>query len=237
MKNIETHHKIRRFGKFLFRFTVYICFVSLCFILIFNFQIYPFAASLAKSSSQRKIVNIVNSAAYSALAKGGYSYNDFIMLNYDRSGTVSSLQTNISNINKAGIEIAAAVFSELENDDLMFVSIPIGSLLGGELLSGKGPGVNIKMLLSEGFRYHIDSSLEEKGINQTIHSINIVFNITTEILLPKKTVAFETLLSFPVAQTIIVGEVPEAYTKINRLTDDVTEQELDDLYDFGADKS
>jgi hypothetical protein len=40
--------------------------------------------------------------------------------------------------------------------------------------------------------------------------------------------------TYCVAETLIVGEVPDALTQINRLTEEISEEEIDDVNDFGA---
>ena len=115
----------------------------------------------------------------------------------------------------------------------MTVAIPIASLIGINFFPSR-PTINVNLRLSESINAYFLSNFEEQGINQTRHSI--LFHLTLEVLVlvPSHTKRITVSREFPFAETVIVGDVPDAYTKISRLTDDITETEIDDIYDFGA---
>ena len=53
-------------------------------------------------------------------------------------------------------------------------------------------------------------------------------------LLPGAVRTFAVPTDVCVAETVIVGKVPEAYTRIDRFSSDVSEAEIDDIADYGA---
>ena len=90
-------------------------------------------------------------------------------------------------------------------------------------------GIGIKVL-----DLKIESEFKESGINQTIHRLYLDFYIEVYVSFPLKIEVIPIKLKYLLSETIIVGEVPEQYTKINRFFDDITESEIDDIYDFGG---
>jgi hypothetical protein len=114
------------------------------------------------------------------------------------------------------------------------VSLPIGNLLGGEAFSGRGPEIPIRILLAPGARAHMESDFRTEGINQTLYRVLFSVTVDLTILTPSRPIETRVTQTYCVSETLIVGEVPDALTQINRLTQDVSEEEIDDVNDFGA---
>ena len=74
----------------------------------------------------------------------------------------------------------------------------------------------------------------ERGINQTLFEMYITFEVTVTLSMPLRSVEVPISTRYLLAETVIVGDVPEAFTDINRTFDDITESEIDDINDFGA---
>ncbi|NLK38790.1 MAG: sporulation protein YunB [Clostridiales bacterium] len=233
MKRIKKT-RFSSFRKRLINFLVYLGFVAVSLLLILNFQIFPYAAAAAEAVAVNSINEIINNAIYEQLASDNLSYSDFVKLSYDVNGKVSSIETNIGQLTNARVSLLKSVLVKLQDNDIMSVEIPLGTILGGELFSGRGPMINIKLLLAQGLQCTVDNQFLEAGINQTLHRMMLNITIKIKLMVPteKKTVTLSN--AYCIAETIIVGDVPEAYTKINRLLDDIDETTIDDLYDFGA---
>jgi sporulation protein YunB len=107
-------------------------------------------------------------------------------------------------------EIARAADSETLN-----ISIPLGSLLGSNLLMGRGPAipVQVKMLTSSFVRFEND--LIATGINQSRHVIKLIANVDIDIMIPLSTVSTTVETDILIAETVIVGRVPETYLNYN----------------------
>lgn len=228
---------LRKFRKRLLHFLVYLGFVAVSLLLILNFQIFPYAASVAEAAAVNAVNEIINNAVYDQLASDDLSYSDFVKLTYDANGKVASVETNIPRLTGARTSLLRSVLGRLRNSDIMSVDIPLGTILGGELFSGRGPMVNIRLLLAQGLQCTVDNQFIEAGINQTLHRMMLNITINIRLLVPTERKTITLTNAYCIAETIIVGEVPEAYTKINRLLDDIDETSIDDLYDFGASRN
>ena len=99
--------------------------------------------------------------------------------------------------------------SEVSTRDL---SIPLGSLTGASLLAGRGPLVSVRMQSVGSSTAHLENRFVSAGINQTKHQIFLDVDVSVAILLPGFSTATQVSNAFTVAETVIVGTVPETYT-------------------------
>ena len=212
--------------------SLFIFFLGIAAILIYNLQIIPTLIPLAQAQATTNTTVAVQNVIRNCVRTGEYS--DFIQLHYSEDGTVTSLETNTSRIALLTGDIIAATANALCGTDRLSVYIPAGNLSGGALFSGRGPDIQIQLAVSPKITCDIQHEFFESGINQTLHRILACVHTEVYTLIPaapKKTVV---TTEYCIAETVIVGRVPDAYTKINRFSDEIEESEIDDLYDFGA---
>ena len=98
----------------------------------------------------------------------------------------------------------------LENQD---VAIPLGTLLGWQLLAGRGPEVHLQIVPASFVESNVVDTLETAGINQTQHRVCIRFTVEMSAILPGYSTSVEVADEVCVAQTLIVGQVPEFYAQ------------------------
>jgi len=224
------HKKATR--KTVFKGTCALAFVCLSLTLIYNLQIIPALIPFAKAKISTEITRTVQSVVKKCVKDGGYT--DFVRLTYNADGNVTSLETNYSNLATTSSEIIESATKVLSENDLFAIGIPIGTLSGGAILAGKGPDIKIKVKVSPKVTINIENEFYESGINQTLHRIVVVIDVNTFALLPMTKKEIKVTTKVCLAETVIVGKVPDAYTKINRFDDEFEESDIDDIYDFGA---
>ena len=71
------------------------------------------------------------------------------------------------------------------------------------------------------------NQFETAGINQTRHQIILQIDVTISILLPGFTTATNVSSAVTVAETVIVGSVPESYTYFHTTDTDYVEDAKD----------
>ena len=223
----------RRARKLIFKLFAYLLFVSLCLILICNLQIRPYAAALVRAKAQNEITADINSAIDTAVRELNCTYTDMISVHYGTDGRVAALSVDTVRVNLLRASILKKALETLEYSERHDITIPLGTLLG-ELSSGKGPNIPITVIIADALECAVITDFYEAGINQTLHTVSLRLKVSCMALMPYATCTFNVTAECPIGQTVLIGAVPEAYTKINRLTDDITETEIDDIYDFGA---
>jgi sporulation protein YunB len=206
--------------------------IFLALFLLCNFTLYPHISALAESNIERKISSIAASKIAEILEVGEYRYDDLIHISYTADGRVSSVSVDTVALGSLQNKMALSVLSSLAVEDLT-VSIPLSNMFGIVFFSRVGGELPIKVRTAESMTAGFVSALQESGINQTKHTISFQMEIGIYYLLPTLCQKMTVNASFCAAETVIVGEVPDSFTNIHRLTDDVSEYQIDDAVDFG----
>ncbi len=188
--------------------------------------------SLSTIEANRKTEEILTAAVYREMAEAPTLYTDIVSLVRKSDGAVAALRTDTAKLIHMRTALVRAVLTALAEEE-MTVAIPIASLLGINFLPSR-PAVRVTLRPTRTVNAYFTSSFEECGINQTRHRINFYVAVDILLLIPGKPKTVSVTRELPFAETVIVGDVPDAYTKIHRLTSDITEEEIDDIYDFGA---
>ena len=207
--------------------------LGLLLLLILNFQFFPLLSALAGIEAERQIEMLIAEAIAEEIEKNPRLYSDIITLTYKENGSVSSLRADTAKLLAFRTTLLKSILSHITTEEHMRVSVPIASLLGINFFPS-ALSFSVDLRLSESINAYFLSRFEEKGINQTQHSILFYLTLDILVLVPSDTKRITVSREFPFTETVIVGDVPDAYTKISRLTDDITESEIDDIYDFGA---
>lgn len=211
--------------------TVALLFSLLLFII--NLQLLPLLEALAEAEAIRRAEDIIATSVYRSMTEEPTLYTDTVKISYRADGGVASLTTNTAKLINARTRLSLAVLSALRREEDMEISIPFSAILGLRFLPST-PSLSLTLRPTKSLNAYFLSRFDEQGINQTRHRILFYLCIDVAVLIPGRIHHVTIEREFPFAETIIVGDVPDAYTKINRLTDDITESELDDIYDFGA---
>lgn len=220
--------------KSLMRMLIFLAFAGAMIAVMLNRQFFPFVSTVAESEARNKIVDILEEAVLEEIEAADLKYSDIIRLSYKSDGSIAGLECELPVALRIRSSVAKKLLVYFTDADRMTVSVPLGSVSGVEWLSGRGPTVDIKLVLAHGLRAYIGSDFKEEGINQTLHRVTVCLDVEVGVLTPTCVTTVRVANAYPIAETVIVGDVPDAYTKINRFTDDITETEIDDIYDFGA---
>lgn len=152
-------------------------------------------------------------------------------IQYSESGQVLSIETDTTELNKLKTAFTAEL-SRLMKDygDTVTVGVPIGTLIGHEYTLGRGPRIHFDLQYSYSVSTELTSTFYEAGINNTVHSIELTVTNKLFVIIPWGHTTKDITTKYIVAETVIVGAVPEAFTNIYGASDEIT----DDVIDFGA---
>lgn len=185
------------------------------------------------AKNRAKIVanTVINETVSRYLENHSITYSDLIKINTTDDGKVTSVEFDTITLTKIKAEIITRVQNEINNRELQVLNVPIGTLTGNQYLNNRGPTIHIELKMSSAVYSKISSQFSSAGINQTLHKITL--DIKTEIyfVMPwyRSSGEFET--DFLLAETIIVGDVPDAYTNV---IEKVGSDLAGDLFDFAA---
>lgn len=155
----------------------------------------------------------INDTISRKLAAEDYSYDYFVELEYDNTGRVAAVKANMSRINAMSSELLSDIVEAADGGQLV-LDIPMGNLLGSSLLLGKGPAIPVEITLLTSSRVDFRNELVDSGINQTKHQIKLDVVIDLDVILPWNTVSSQVVSEILIAETVIVGDVPQTYLRM-----------------------
>ena len=92
-----------------------------------------------------------------------------------------------------------------------------GSFTGYKLLSGKGPGVPIRISSIGNVETDLRSEFTAQGINQTLHRVYLEVECEISILTPFENITEKIINQVLIAENVIVGKIPNTYYNLNGL--------------------
>ena len=175
-------------------------------------QMRPLLESMATTRVSNTVTRIVSEAVYEAIEKGELQYDGLVSFEKDTEGHITAVQSNMAAFNHLQAEILDTVLTRISQVPTGDLSIPIGSLTGSTLLAGRGPRITVRMESVGSSEANFRNAFTSAGINQTRHQILLHVDVYTGILLPGFTASTKVSNEIAVAETVIVGSVPETYT-------------------------
>ena len=155
--------------------------------------------------------DLINDSIDTQIETGNIQYDRIVYFEKDLDGKITALKTNMSEVNRLKTDILNRINDEILAIDNSNLSIPIGSLVLPELFSGKGFGIPIQILAIRNSDATFRSHFSEAGINQTLQQLTMDISVDVSVLVLGKTESFTVSSQVVVAETVIVGQVPDTY--------------------------
>lgn len=174
-----------------------------------NSRLEPVVEDLTANEARARAVQVISAAVEESLAGQDQPAASMVDIQYKETGEIASLSTDMAEMNSLKASLLADVQEELGESVHIDLGVPIGTLLGGGLLHGRGPEVPLRITLSGNIEADFESEFTSAGINQTQHIVNLRIRTTIYTFLAGKQGSAEVETTVPVAETVIVGEVPQ----------------------------
>ena len=204
--------RYRRYGygrkNIAFRIICIFLIAAISFFLL-DAKLRPAIIDLAAVEAKAVAEKTVNSAVEKALSDRAVKYSDIVTVNYSQNNIITGITTDIVKMNLFKSEISKTVDKAFEKNGFTSVTVPFGSATGFALLSGSGPYIDIKIGMSGVTTSDFENIFESAGVNQTQHSVMLRLETTVMLTLAGRRITCTVPTSFCVAQTVIVGSVPE----------------------------
>ena len=176
-------------------------------------QLRPVVETMAQYQCRVVSVIAINEAVMEKKKKMGDAPQRLVRLEKNADGTVSNVELDSVEMNRMKARLTEAVSNRLMSLENQDVAIPLGTLLGWQLLAGRGPGVHLQIVPASFVESNVVDTLETAGINQTQHRVCIRFTVEMSAILPGYSTSVDVTDEVCVAQTLIVGQVPEFYAQ------------------------
>ena len=175
----------------------------------------PMFNSLCNLRAKGIATKIVNREAKASLEN--VDYNDLITIVRDTNGNITMVKANVIAINRIASELTLQIQKALEDETETTIYIPISSFFGSEIFYNVGPKIPIKLTSSGIVTTDFKSEFVNSGINQTMHRIFLYTTCKVNIVTPIRTISNEFNNEILVAETVLVGPIPDTYYNIEGL--------------------
>lgn len=192
----------------------------LAVVLLADRNVKPLVFSLAEARSAAMASRVLSGAMAEALGDG-IGYDELMNVRMDEKGQVALLSANTVRMNLLADRAGEAALRRLENMSSERVSVPLGAALGLTLLAGSGPLIPVSVVPVGSIGTNFATEFEACGINQTRHKVYLQLTASIRIVIPTGAKTTQVTANMLVAESIIVGAVPEGFVGY-----DLTEEEL-----------
>lgn len=229
MKNYDKKAKLKKaIGKRLVGVSLIFIGIAILAFTIIRPNIVSVCTYTAKAVISELIEKTINERL--AESEGQTEYSDLIEITYSENGTVTSVKSNTTLINRLKSELVTSINRSLADNRTASVSLSMGTLSGFPFLQGAGPLVEMRTEPKGYASAVFISEFTDAGINQTRHRIIMRTSVNAVAFIPMYTVEAEISTDFLIAETIIVGDIPESYTHVIGASEDI----IDKINDYGA---
>lgn len=195
----------------LIRFFVVVFFALLLIFLMLRSRYREVIRDLAETQVKNTTSDLTNDAIAKQIADGVIQYDRIVYFEKDLDGRITALKTNMSEVNRLKTDILNIINDEILALDNSDIGIPLGSLFLPELLSGKGPAIPVHILSIRNSDAVFQSDFQQAGINQTLHQLTMEVSVDVAVLVLGDTSSFTLTSEVVVAETVIVGDVPDTF--------------------------
>jgi sporulation protein YunB len=177
----------------------------------------PMIKTVAANQASNLATSIINETINEVMLDESLTYTDLITVEKDDDGRITAVKTDIITINRLRAQVSAQCVEKISQIHNREIKVPIGSLMGSEFLVGRGPNIKIYINLTGSVETQVRNDLSSAGINQTSHKIMLDISADINIIFSKNQTTSNVDTSMIIAETVIVGVVPDTYADLGML--------------------
>lgn len=179
----------------------------------------PVVTEATRASIFSLSTSAVSDAVYDVIQDNNITYEDLVNITYDENNNIDLISIDTVLVNKLARQFYQVAQIYLDNMGAKGIDIAIGTFTGLPFLVGLGPTVNVKLVSVGAMTSSFRSDFVSAGINQTNHSLFIELHASVSLILPTYTSTIDSVTEFLVAESVIVGDVPDVYFGSNNTID------------------
>lgn len=192
-----------------------ICVLFNSILYFFDKNILPAVLTIGEEQLKREATEIINETALD-IYSNQFDYSDMIIIEKDNDGNITMLRADTVKLNYLSSKLILASNDKFGKLQEMGLEVPLGYMTKNLVFYNLGPKVNIKMTQIGNITSSYESVFESAGINQTRHKIYLNVNMKMKIVVPLNSRDVEVACQIPVAETIIVGKIPNTAIELNK---------------------
>ena len=200
-----------RFFRRLIGLLIVLLLVAIVTFFLFRYKYHSVITTLAQTQVKNATSDLINDAIERQISNGTIQYDRMVYFEKDLEGKITALKTNMSEVNRLKTDLLNLINDEILAMDSDHLGIPLGSLVMPELFAGKGPSIPVQILTIRNSEAGFFSDFTQAGINQTLQKLNMQVSVDVAVLVLGKVDDFTISSQVVVAETVIVGQVPDMF--------------------------
>jgi sporulation protein YunB len=178
---------------------------------VFSIRLMPVIKTMAINNARNAATMAINNAAGKVLKEQNIDYDKLMTLEKDSSGKITAVKADALQIDMLKYEVTNEAVKEINAINSSELSIPIGTIIGGQIFSGLGPRIQVTVEPVGNVETSIDNEFTSTGINQTRQEVMLDVKTSITIIVSSYNVSTTVDSNFDIADTVIVGDVPNSY--------------------------
>lgn len=192
--------------------------IALPLLLILAFIVYFRYTPYVREAARVRVTNAASDwlvdAINAELRSGRIDFSHMTYLEKDVNGNITAVRTNTAEMNCLKSEIMELLGEEMPELDAQELGVPIGSILLPDYFAGQGVRLPVRVVALSSSDASFSTTFESAGINQSIQRVVLNVRITLTVLSPAGTQEIDVDSDVIVAETIVVGTVPNSYVNL-----------------------
>lgn len=166
------------------------------------------AEAKAMSIATKSINDVINEKVSKTI-----SPEALLTVKVDSRGRVVFIQPNTMEFNRLAADTTIKVQDALRDIAEEKISIPIGQVLGSQLLASMGPKITVTIIPVGTVQVKVIDKFEQAGINQTKHMVYLMATTQVRIVVPLVSKSVDVTTQVPITEYVVIGEVPGTYVQ------------------------
>lgn len=179
--------------------------------LLFRSKYHAVITALVQTQVKNATSDLINDAIDRQITNGTIHYDRMVYFEKDLEGKITALKTNMSEVNRLKTDLLNLINDEILAMDSDSLGIPLGSLIIPEIFAGRGPLIPVRIITIRNSEASFFSEFSQAGINQTLQKLNMQVSVDVAVLVLGNVDDFSISSQVVIAETVIVGQVPEMF--------------------------
>lgn len=168
----------------------------------------PTVRELVTMQLDNETSNLINEAVDAYLAEGQLCYEDLVTFERTADGSVAAARIDLGAVNRMKSVILRELDERIPERVRQSVGVPLGNALFPALLSGHGGSLPVRVVSLRSTNAELESGFSATGVNQTLHRLDLRVEVDLLLFTPAGLLSRQVSCTVPVAQTILVGDIP-----------------------------
>ncbi|MBQ3133900.1 MAG: hypothetical protein IJC17_06490 [Clostridia bacterium] len=198
-------------GKICKRWLVLLLVLALLVTVASELWLMPMLDTFGDYHAQRLYDGTVSGYVAEIMQEYGLSEDNLVSMRTDQSGEITAVTPNTVSLNLIQSKLNERMSAQLRSVEGIRYEVPWGSVFGGVWLTGLGPKLTFRLTADSLVTVGLEDTVTAVGINQTCYSLSVTVDQDVLLVYAGRCRMLTMHSKALVAQTVLVGEIPQTY--------------------------